>query len=249
MVADRSVSIDGPLLYAHHSLKQQCRQDSQGRHNRDGWGIGYYHNNRARVEKRPVPACADPHFEATARAAQSHMFVAHVRRATAQGVIKDTQHTHPFLVGGWMLAQNGGIGGVWHRQIRQTLGKGVIKGRTSGEHLLHWLHRRAAHLPEADQDQAIIGALGELCAQAQGIRSANFVMATGQRLYGFRFAPDTPDGYTFYYRHEQIGPACAVQVASEPLTADATQWQALPNGHLLVVDCGLAITTHRVGAG
>lgn len=246
MVADQSVSSAGPLLYAHHSLKQQCCQDKQGRHNRDGWGIGYYHADRAEVEKRPVAAYADPHFEATACAALSHMFVAHVRRATVEGGIRDAKHTHPFLLGGWMLAQNGGIGAVWHKQIKQVVGAGAIQGRTSGEHLLHWLHRCAGHLPQAEQEQAIVGALRQLCARPQGIRSANFVLATGERLYGFRFAPDTPSGYTVFYRRDQLGPAHTVQIASEPLSADAAEWQVLPNGCLLVVDRTLAVAIHAM---
>jgi predicted glutamine amidotransferase len=255
LIARRPVKITFPLLDAAESLRRQSLL------NPDGWGVGYYAGGHAVVRKQAEAAHGSPGFNRVAEQARSHLFVAHVRLRTAGGI--NLANTHPFSYGGWILAQNGGIGGAWHKRIKAEIGWGRIAGKTSGEHLLYWLHARAGHLSGPARDAAILAAVRELVADPASIGSANFVLATGDQLYAFRFSPPQGNARSLFYLRrtpppheassmadEASGPAIprtpAELVASEQVTGPGEPWQPVANGCLLIAHRDLSVDLERI---
>jgi glutamine amidotransferase len=248
LVADRAIDAAFGLLDARNALCCQARRHPHG------WGIGYYDGAEPIVRKQPVAAEQSLDFARVARQARSHMFVAHVRRATAGDRQPHEWNTHPFRIGTWLLAQNGGIGrAYWHQRIKDEVGPGRLIGQTSGEHLLAWLHQRAGMLTGSAQEQAIIAALGALCARPAGIKCANFVIGTGDRLYAFCFAPPQGEAKSLFFRecgreHTTAAGGRAVVIASERLAGPDEQWRPFANGELLIADRQLRLRRELIGA-
>jgi predicted glutamine amidotransferase len=255
LIATRPVKITFPLLDATESLRRQSLL------NPDGWGVGYYAGGHAVVRKQAEAAHGSPGFSRVAEQARSHLFVAHVRLCTAGGI--NLANTHPFSYGGWILAQNGGIGGAWHKRIKAEIGWGHIAGKTSGEHLLYWLHARAGHLSGAARDAAILVAVRELIAAPASIGSANFVLATGDQLYAFCFSPPQGSARSLFYLRRsspdafpcageasglEIPRTPAVLVASEQVTGPAEAWLPVANGCLLIARRDLSVDLERIPA-
>src|ERR1700739_4144162 len=91
------------LVEAPDSLEVQSHR------NVDGSGIGFFDSAGAPVvDKQPEPAFSDEEFIHEAKRAESSPFVAHVRWATAGG--RTMLNTHPFTMGGRIMAHNGGFG-------------------------------------------------------------------------------------------------------------------------------------------
>ncbi len=87
----------------------------QGRKNMDGWGIGYYRNSKAFVEKSAsqvyVPGMLHDSFQRLARVVRSNIIISHVRFRTSGPV--DECHAHPFVMRflgyDWIFAHNGSV--------------------------------------------------------------------------------------------------------------------------------------------
>lgn len=81
--------------------------------NMDGWGIGYFKNNQAFVEKSAtqvsIPGILHDSFQRLARVIRSRIIISHVRFRTSGPV--DECHAHPFLLRfagyDWIFAHNG----------------------------------------------------------------------------------------------------------------------------------------------
>ncbi len=85
----------------------------QARKNMDGWGIGYYLNRGAFVEKSAnqvyVPGVLHDSFQRLARVIRSNIIISHIRFRTSGPV--DECHAHPFVMNfldyDWIFAHNG----------------------------------------------------------------------------------------------------------------------------------------------
>jgi len=248
LVSDHPVRVIFSMLRSDNAFRKQSLKHS------DGWGIGYYENDAAKVSKQALSAYESTEFENISRSIRSSRFVAHVRKKSSGGI--NLANTHPFEFNNWILAQNGGVGGKWHNRIREEVGKGKIKGSTSGEHLLVWLYTRAGNLQGENQIEAILNSLKRLTKTPETFTSANLVMTTGDNLYAFRYAPTGQSGRNLYYLErmksdtiqsgetgfsaELINPPLSIGkkvflVASERITNNET-WQPVKNGELLIVN-------------
>ncbi len=85
----------------------------QSRKNMDGWGIGYYRNSKAFIEKSAkqvyVPGNLHDSFQRLARVVRSNIIISHVRFRTSGPI--DECHAHPFAMHflnyDWIFAHNG----------------------------------------------------------------------------------------------------------------------------------------------
>jgi len=114
------------LLDAPDSLEVQSRR------NADGSGIGFFDQSGQPVlDKQPEPAFGDAEFLREAKQANSALFVAHVRWATAGG--RTVQNTHPFAMQGRIMAHNGGFGEI--SRLEEQLGRyrELVLGDTDSE--------------------------------------------------------------------------------------------------------------------
>jgi len=246
LVANKPVGARFSILEAERSLKEQAKEG----HHLSGWGIGWYEDSgEVRVEKEPLPVTISERLPHIVPKACSTLIIAHVRKASRGSEKKE--NTHPFAHEKWLFAHNGTIRkGV--ERLKEKLGDWTrhIKGETDSEVLFYWL------LKNWDEENPVRGiwrAISELLTAEYEFSALNFLLASGRKLYTFRFHREKPAYYTLYWLErspmlEAVSRAGlqilvekakrgerAILVASERLT-EAELWQELKNGQLLWVE-------------
>jgi len=207
---------------------------------RHGWGIGWYEKGIARVEKEPAPAMESQKFVETARSAQSHLFVCHLRKAT-QGEYT-YNNSQPFISGKWIFAHNGTVDREYLKTQLATSQRS-IEGETDSEVYFHWLLQNL-------ESGGVYGLKrGIVEARKRKFTALNFLLSDGQTVYAYWEKEQSakapyPDYYQLYYTEltDQNG---GVAVCSERL--DDSAWQAIPHRSLLVVSEKLKTQTVSVG--
>ena len=145
------------LVDASNSLIKQSVLDSRKVSNSQGWGIGFYQNNRAYIQKRASSASFDFNFKFLTDFINTDTMIAHVREATI-GEISD-HNAHPFLYNNWIWAHNGTISGfeLLRSVILQKLGPELafdIKGTTDSEYFFYlFLANLKEHVPDVNLDK------------------------------------------------------------------------------------------------
>lgn len=200
----------------------------------DGWGLAWYDHEGLRRERSTASAANDPTFLAKCSEAASPIIIAHIRKASKGG--KSIVNTHPFHHGPNVFGHNGTILGM------DKVMKGVpdefrsrIEGRTDSEamfHLLLWHIERTGDPIEGIKEG--ITQLRE--SYVRGTTAYNFVMSDGKRLFAYR------ESYTRHKEYDLL--VCKnngrVMFSSQPLGQE--RWESVPNGTLLAVGQGHALT-------
>ena len=122
------------LLEAPDSLEEQSRK------NPDGTGLGYFAPDGTPVlDKQPLAAFEDAAFVREARHISATTFISHVRWATTGEVA--AVNTHPFAMGGRIMAHNGAIGDL--PALERELGDemGLVQGKTDSERVFALITR------------------------------------------------------------------------------------------------------------
>lgn len=223
----------------HQSLHaEQAKTRTQG----DGVGIGWYGEREQPGRYREAtPAWSDENLQSLCRSLRSHLFFAHVRAAT--GTASARANCHPFAHGRWLFMHNGQVGG--YASLRRTLEAmlpdalyGARGGSTDSELLFLLM------LGEIERGLDPVEAAGEVLDRVrQAMRNAAVTeplrfaaaLSDGQSLYAFRAATDARPP-TLYVREHARGEVRGMVVASEPLDDDNTAWQAVADGHAVVID-------------
>jgi predicted glutamine amidotransferase len=168
------------LLDAPDSLEAQSHR------NVDGSGIGFFDPaGEPVVDKQPEPAFSDQEFIHEAREASSSTFVAHVRWATAGG--RTIQNTHPFTMGGRIMAHNGGFGEL--PRLDEQLGSyaGLVLGDTDSERYFALITQQI-DVHGGDVGAGIAAAAGWIAANLP-VSSLNTVVVAPGELWALRY-PD-----------------------------------------------------------
>ena len=166
------------LLDAPDSLEVQSRR------NVDGSGIGFFDAAGAPVvDKQPEPAFSDEEFLHEAREAESSAFVAHVRWATAGG--RTVQNTHPFVMGGRVMAHNGGFGEL--ATLDSQLGRyaDLVQGDTDSERYFALITQQT-DLHGGDVGAGITAAASWIAANLP-VSVLNTVVAAPGELWALRY--------------------------------------------------------------
>jgi predicted glutamine amidotransferase len=195
---------------------------------RHGWGIGWYENGTARLEKEPVPALDSQKFIETAKDAKSRVFVCHLRKATCGGL--EYCNSQPFKSGNWVFAHNGTVDGQY-LMSKLTHARLRIKGETDSEVYFHWLLQNL----EKEGVEGLRFGIDEV--RKRRFTALNFVMSDGYSLYAYcEQSPSAkapyPDYYQLYYS-ESTERRRAAAVCSERI--DEGEWAKIPFGSLLTV--------------
>jgi glutamine amidotransferase len=168
------------LLDAPDSLEAQSHR------NVDGSGIGFFNPaGEPVVDKQPEPAFSDQEFIHEAREASSSTFIAHVRWATAGG--RTIQNTHPFTMGGRIMAHNGGFGEL--PRLDEQLGSyaGLVLGDTDSERYFALITQQI-DVHGGDVGAGIAAAAGWIAANLP-VSSLNTVVVAPGELWALRY-PD-----------------------------------------------------------
>ena len=166
------------LLDAPDSLEVQSRR------NVDGSGIGFLGPSGAPVlDKQPEAAFRDEDFIREAKHAESAVFVAHVRWATAGG--RTLQNTHPFTMQGRIMAHNGGFGEA--ERVEEQLGRyrDLVLGDTDSERYFALITQQIdAHGGDV---AAGIAAAARWIAERLPVSSLNAIVAVAGELWALRY--------------------------------------------------------------
>ena len=128
------------LVDGTNALVKQSILDSRNLSNSQGWGIGFYQNNRAFIQKRASSAAFDFNFKFLTDFIETDTMIAHIRDATV-GEISD-HNAHPFIYYNWIMAHNGHIEGfeLIRTLILQMIGPELafeIMGSTDSEYMFY----------------------------------------------------------------------------------------------------------------
>jgi predicted glutamine amidotransferase len=227
------------LIDAPDSLEVQSRR------NVDGSGIGFFGPSGAPVlDKEPEAAFRDQEFIREAKQAESAVFVAHVRWATAGG--RSVQNTHPFTMQGRIMAHNGGFGEA--QRVEERLGRyrELVLGDTDSERYFALITQQidahggdvgagiaaaarwiGAHLPVSSLN-TVVGAPGELWALRYPGQHALHIIERPARTSA---SPPSGSGRAGTGRGSRAGagPAPGLHVRSATSSVHAPALQALPS--------------------
>ena len=158
--------------------------EAQSHRNVDGSGIGFFDSSGAPVvDKQPEPAFADPEFVREAKQARSVTFVAHVRYATAGN--RTLANTHPFTMGGRIMAHNGGLGELGRLEEQLGRYRELVRGDTDSERYFALITQQIdAHGGDVG---AGIAAAARWIAERLPLSSLNTIVATAGELWALRY--------------------------------------------------------------
>ncbi|MGO9472782.1 MAG: class II glutamine amidotransferase [Rhodomicrobium sp.] len=166
------------LLEAPDSLRAQSHR------NADGAGLGFFGPAGEPVlDKQPEPAFSGREFIREARQAESPVFVAHVRWATAGG--RTVQNTQPFAMNGRLMAHNGSFGEL--AQLEKELGSyaRLVLGETDSERYFALITKETdAHGGDAG---AGITAAASWIAARLPVSALNTIVAAPGELWALRY--------------------------------------------------------------
>ncbi|MDX2239586.1 MAG: ergothioneine biosynthesis protein EgtC [Leptolyngbyaceae cyanobacterium bins.302] len=241
----RPIALEQLLYEPEHSLvvqSYQPREMTSGVVNADGFGVGWYHADRATAPfnyKTILPVWNDVNLVSLSRYIESGCVVANVRSATA-GQSVDLVNCQPFQQHDISFIHNGFIANfreTLYRPLRERLSDSAyqqIQGTTDSEHIFALLMDEldaTGSLPEALQQT--IATLHQLADKYQTEFSANMIVSDGKQLVASRFANREPVPTLYWLAQSEQLPD-AVLVASEPMFTG--NWSSFGDRSLLTVN-------------
>ncbi|KKL17931.1 hypothetical protein LCGC14_2480610 [marine sediment metagenome] len=246
-------------------LKADLPFENLSQVNPHGWGIGYYKNDNAKVQKQPIPAFESKRFQEIARSIRSEMFVSHVRYST-QGELS-SENTHPFKYKNWIFAHNGNID-IRDKLLEclNTKFKNAIKGETDSEVFFYWLLQNIEgknNLLESIKKSVTFIELN----RGNNTTGINFILSNGEELIALRKAFQKISKYSLYYlcrkpnkmevikfqsketlqliTSKNLKDEEAILVCSEKLTEEEN-WVELDNNQILIVKKNLKLEKRNI---
>lgn len=158
--------------------------EGQGRRNVDGSGIGFFDCDGAPVlDKQPEPASGDEEFIHAAKQAESSVFVAHVRQASAGG--RTVLNTHPFAMRGRIMAHNGGFGELARLDAQLGSYASLVLGDTDSERYFALITQQAE--ARGGDVGAGIAAAARWIAASLPVSALNTIVAAPGELWALRY--------------------------------------------------------------
>jgi glutamine amidotransferase len=235
----RPIFLETLLFEPENSLISQslrCRKADVAT-NGDGFGIGWYgERDTPGIYRETLPAWNDRNLRSLAHHISSPLFFGHVRAST--GTATARINCHPFQHEKWLFMHNGQIGG--YERVRRRLDQllpddlyALRQGTTDSEFFFYLLFANGL---ERDP----VAALATSVAQVEDVLRANAVdepfrltaaLTDGARIFAIRYASDSKPPSLYW-----CGRGDRLMIVSEPLDAEAHQWNDVPAGHVLIAD-------------
>ena len=198
--------------------------------NPHGWGLGWYEDGQARIEREPCRADFSEHFYDSIEQARSANMIAHVRYAT-HGV-HTTCNCHPFKRNyrgrDWIFAHNGWVDGV---EIHK-----MSEGETDSEQIFNLIMDEIETYQNRGKIRgtypALKHAIGVVFDRYGEDINLNLFISDGNKLYAYHHYPGKP--IYLIRRSKEYGSAALV--STQELTGE--DWITLEPDRLLVLDRG-----------
>lgn len=236
-----------PIIFGtDHSLEKQAWQPRELREaklNADGFGIGWFNDNRQVGRYRQVlPIWSDPNLADFSQSLERSLWLCYIRSATP-GLGTSLENTQPFFHDEWQFMHNGYIRNFHDSirgKIRQLLHhetESLIHGTTDSEYLfaliLHF------HKQSGDMTTAIRECFKQLEKWLGKERSLlNVMMSDGLQIIATTHAING-ECPTLYYGKDIDGfPPHSQMIVSERLNEDP-HWYTIPAHHITRLVSGL----------
>jgi predicted glutamine amidotransferase len=192
---------------------------------RDGWGIGWYVDGKAKVEKSGASA-----LDSTRKISAvidsigtSKVLIAHLRKSAWRDTAT-ARHAHPFAFKNVIFAHNGTI--LDYQTLQRSIPKEFAPEPDSLD--TEVLLRAIMDSPESSLKNKFTETVKSVITLKY--TALNILMSDGKSLYGFRDCTKYPDYYTLYSTKVGDSP----MMCSEPLPA-APNWTAFKNDQLIIL--------------
>lgn len=218
----------GNLSYLFFKADKPFTSLSKRHH--DGWGIGWYKNNKPKLYKEGLDEVKKYSFE-KAKTINSDILIAHLRKASAHiNGYKIQENTHPFIYKKYIFAHNGSFDHKKVMKYLKTKYKKLIKGNTDSEVYFLLL------MQNLEKSMDIVKALKNtlLIIKKYAYRGLNFLLSDGKTLYAYRDASVKFSYYTLYY----IIKKDEILICSTPLTKK-DDWKLIKLKELLIINKNL----------
>jgi glutamine amidotransferase len=236
--------------------------------NGDGFGIGWYGSrDTPGVYKDIQPAWNDTNLRHLAEQIRSHMFLAHVRAATGQTAVQQT-NCHPFRHGRWLFLHNGRIRGF--DRIRRDLDFAVhpdlynlIEGSTDSEVMFYLALTFGLEDDPLGSLERMVGFVEEKGWDAGTEHPVQMTvgLTNGHHVYAVRYSSNRESRTLYHSRSigalKALNPmfdrysADAIVVVSEPMNDIVEYWEEIPESTAVVVEGSevrtLPFKPHRPG--
>jgi glutamine amidotransferase len=224
-----------------HSLIRQswaCKELQGTSLNADGFGFGWYQDERAATYTSTLPVWSDSNLPDLQRTLSADLWLAYVRSATG-GQATNQANTQPFRHGQYLFLHNGRIDNfnngprsALHAYLPAGIASG-IEGNTDSEYLFAMCrHHLASGLSVT---QAIVAACEEL--EVLGIKEPallNMILSDGESLFACRHAINGAACPTLYYTDKHPHFPSASVIASEIFSLPE-YWQSVEEHSLLII--------------
>ena len=253
----KTIQLDKLLYKPEHSLivqSYQPREMSSGILNADGFGVGWYHEQKDTnpyIYKNILPIWSDINLPQISRYVESGCVLGYVRSATP-GLEVDLSNCQPFTNEGLLFIHNGFIHNfrkTLYRPIRNCLDDftyQLIKGTTDSEHIFALVINELQASPDRSLETALANTLTKLTHLAKSYKiyfSANLIISKGKQLVASRYSNRTPTPTLYWLRDDPLYPD-AVILASEPLFEG--NWNHCPEHSIISVGEDLEVNITSV---
>jgi len=225
-----AITLSDLLTQPPHSLLRQswAPRDMRGSGtiNADGFGVGWYHEERIVQYRQPRPMWSDEGFLSLAPVTSSQAVLAAVRSATI-GMTFGEAACAPFTSDGWLFSHNGIVAG-WPHSVAKLAERlpvtDLLTLDAPTDSALLWALLRRRLRAGDPPGQALAATVTEVAAVAPGSR-LNLLLTNG--IVGYA----TTLGHSLSVRSG----GGSVVVSSEPFD-DHADWTPVPDGTLLTAD-------------
>jgi predicted glutamine amidotransferase len=274
-----SIRLSALLTEPSHSLIRQSFEAKERPEplNGDGFGVAWYapeEDDKPALFRSVTPAWNNRNLLHLSRVVRSPCVLAHVRAATATGVME--ANCHPFVHRHYAFMHNGdveGFGGL-RRKLLSTLSDEsfrLIEGSTDSEHLFAVFLDELEQVTDAPPDSAarLAKALRRTVQRVRALQQAedpglhayiNCAVTDGHRAVVVRYSSDEAYCDTLYVntgrRYVCEDGVCrmiesdekdrTVIISSEALSDEAT-WSLLPTNHLGVIGEDRRFSVQKLG--
>jgi len=213
---------------------------SRDNSNNDGWGIAFFDEGHAIVERASddeveIPAVENEKFFDVVRKAKSKNIIAHTRHSTCGSHCE--LDCHPFKTEcfgrEWIFAHNGYINSWDDSQRHEN-----AQGHTDSESLfLEIMGYAKNYMSENGKIHGLYPAIKHALKKILEKYSLklNFLLTDGDMYYTFNHYPDKP--MYMLRRMKGYGPVLLLSTQKLDLRDDY-KWEKLPSDQLLVLNCG-----------
>lgn len=217
-----------------------ARNDGTG--HRDGWGIAYHLNGRAKyLDRQPLYAYSpESRYDLAVPKLvnlETRSLIAHVRKSSRGN--RYVENTHPFIYENMIFAHNGTIQG--HKELPVI--SLPLEGNTDSERFFKCLLESMAQ-----NGGDVVDAIATVVRAVRRYTSMTFLLSNGEALYAFKgvkaksLSPRVLDRLNYYTLKFAFGRDCFILCSEDgPFKPMDLEWRELENGELLVVDGSLRL--------